>query len=72
MKSVYVIIANEEEKVKECFVVEDKDLALRTFDRLKAVWGVANVAFISRQVGWVGAPIDEHIQPKGVVLKWLL
>ena len=48
--TVYVLIANDEEKVKECIVLEDLDDANKFFNKLKNIYGGANVAMFSRMV----------------------
>lgn len=48
--TVYVLIANDEEKVKECIVLEDLDDANKFFNKLKLIYGGANVAMFSRMV----------------------
>jgi len=48
--TVYVLIANDEEKVKECIVLEDLDDANKFFNKLKTIYGGENVAMFSRMV----------------------
>lgn len=48
--SVFVLIALELERVKECIVLEDRVQAFGLFDRLKRIYGGANVTIASRQV----------------------
>lgn len=47
---VYVIIANEEERVRKCVVVTGIDNALLMFDHFKETYGGANVCMASRCV----------------------
>lgn len=49
-KSVYVVIANEGEQVKECIVLSELIVAQDKFEMLKEIWGGANVALICTQV----------------------
>lgn len=49
-KSVYVVIANEGEKVKECLVLSELIVAQDKFKMLKEIWGGANVALVMCQV----------------------
>lgn len=62
MKSVYVVIANDEHLVKECIVTEDNDVAVATWLALKEIWGVPNVAFVSRRVNDIPKNITEYWQ----------
>ena len=48
--SVYVVIANELEKVKECVVLSNAGKASKVFHRLRGIYGRANVALISRAI----------------------
>lgn len=48
--SVYVVIANEEEWVKECIVLSNLPKAQEIFGHLKNVWGSANVALVNVRV----------------------
>lgn len=48
--TVYVLIANDEEKVKECIVLEDLDDANKFFHELKIIYGGENVAMFSKMV----------------------
>lgn len=49
--SVYVVVANEAERVAECAVFEDYETAMAVFEAFCAVWGRSNVCFASRKVG---------------------
>lgn len=48
--SVYVVIANDYEKVKECIVFSDADKAMEFYSHCRKIYGGANVAFCSRRV----------------------
>jgi hypothetical protein len=50
---VYVLVANEKEKVKECFIVSTLDDAMKYRDKLTEIWGAANVCMASRKIGRV-------------------
>lgn len=58
--SVYVVIANDEERVKECFVFDDADEADGIFKRLKIIYGGANVALCSRKVNDIPFALQQH------------
>lgn len=61
---VYIIIANEEEKVRECIVLPDSDRkeALEIFNKLREIWGGENVAFISRRIGWIPDNVEQAVK----------
>lgn len=48
--SVYVVIANEEEKVKECLVFFSNEKAYTARDALIKNYGGANVCIASRRI----------------------
>lgn len=48
--SVYVVVANEREKVKACIVFSKVDDAMACYGRLGQIYGAANVAMCSRYV----------------------
>lgn len=58
-QSVYVLIANEGERVKECIVVSDSTIAHTLFHILKRIYGGACVAMISRAVNEVPLNIQQ-------------
>lgn len=50
---VYVLVANEQERVRECLVFASLDEAMGYRDKLIAIWGGANVCMASREIGSV-------------------
>lgn len=65
MKSVYVVIANEDHIVKECIVTDDNDVAVATWLALKEIWGVPNVAYFSRAVNDIPKNITDYWRRSG-------
>lgn len=49
-QSIYILVAHDNEKIKECFAVTDLDEARQHFDTLRQTWGGANVAMASRMI----------------------
>lgn len=60
--SVYVVIANEEEKVKKCIVFDDFDKAYEIFEKLKTIYGGANVALCSRKINDMPSLLQQEIE----------
>jgi hypothetical protein len=56
-KHVYVLVANEEEKVRKCLVVEDSEWAREIFLKLINIYGGANVCMASRFINDVPAKL---------------
>ena len=53
MTSVYVLIANENEKVKECIVIpsDEKNVEFGIRNALFEIYGAANVCSSNREIG---------------------
>lgn len=69
MNSVYVIIALEADRVKECVVLTDGKVASTIFLALSEIYGNANVAFVSRGINDVPVVVSEYLAKSGRGLK---
>ncbi len=63
-RSVWVLVANQEEKAKECLVVTDSNVAWRLFLELKAKYGGANVCYASRALDDISTALDLEPAPE--------
>ena len=61
-KSVYVVIANEEEKVRECIVLSDSEKAQEVWKYLERIWDGKNVAFVSRAIDDIPIIVREGLE----------
>lgn len=60
--SVRVLIAlDEDARVRECVVLTDKQQADDLFQRLRSIWGGANVAMASRRIDDLPLNLHEKI-----------
>jgi len=60
--SVYVVVANEDDKVKECIVLKDLDSAYEIYHALQEIWGARYVALCSRAIGDIPVVVSEHMK----------
>ena len=65
--SIYVLIALEDGKVKECITVSDLETATRIENALRKTYGGANVAMCSRQIDDIPLLIHERIMIDSIV-----
>ena len=68
MTSVYVLIANENEKVKECIVIpsDDQNVEFGVRNALYELYGAANVCSGSREIGHIPDNIARFLAEKSI------
>jgi hypothetical protein len=67
LNSVYVLIANEEERVKECIVVSDLESANEYRKNLIEIYGGANVCMASRFINNIPENIIRKMVREGAI-----
>lgn len=68
MTSVFVLIANENEKVKECMVIphDESNVVIGVREALFEIYGAANVCVSSREIGHIPDNIAQYLSKKSV------
>lgn len=59
-RTVYVLVANDCEKVKECIVVRKQKNADRLYAQLRDIYGGANVCMASRRINRIPFLLTER------------
>jgi hypothetical protein len=59
-RCIYVVIANDEERVQECIVLTNSGEANKVYKKLRRIWGGANVAMCSRAVNSIPRNVAEY------------
>ena len=71
MTSVYVLIANENEKVKECIVIpsDEKNVEFGIRNALFEIYGAANVCSSIREIGHIPDNIARFLAEKSIGIR---
>ena len=71
MTSVYVLVANENEKVKECIVLpnDEQNVEFGVRHALFEIYGAANVCASSREIGHIPDNIARYLAEKSISIR---